>query len=128
MKSFVGLFLIAAGFGFAIAIAYFFVAREEAAGTALLAIMTVALVFTAGYAIVAERNADLVGDQPHETPNQAAGEDLGIFTTASAWPILIAFSVLLTMLGLLWSPVLLAAGFVAFCLCLWRMGAESARV
>jgi hypothetical protein len=127
VKSFVGLFLIAAGFGFVIAVAYFFVAHEEAAGTALLAIMTVALVFTAGYAIVAERNAGLVGDRPQETPNDAAGEDLGIFTTQSAWPILIAVSALATLVGLLWSPVLLVAGFVAFCLCLWRMGAESAR-
>jgi Cytochrome c oxidase subunit IV len=127
MKSFVGLFLIAAGFGLTIAIAYFFIAKEEAAGTALLTIMTVALVFTAGYAILAERDADLVGDQPQETPDEAAGEDLGVFTTQSVWPILIALSVLATLIGTLWSPLLLVIGFVAFCLCLWRMGAESAR-
>ncbi len=63
MKTFVVLFGIAAAFGAAIAVAYWFIAHEEAAGTALLSVMTAALVFATGYAVVAERDARLAGDR-----------------------------------------------------------------
>jgi hypothetical protein len=128
VKSFVGLFAVAGLFGVAIAVAYWFIAHEEAAGTALLGIMAAALLFTAGYAVVAERNANLEGDDP-DVPNAAvAGEDLGVFTVESAWPFLIAVSALATLVGVLWSPLLGGLGAVALVLCLWRLGAESARV
>ncbi|HKU81823.1 MAG TPA: hypothetical protein VJP76_06600, partial [Candidatus Tumulicola sp.] len=68
MKTFVGLFLFAGGFGAAIAVAYFFVAHEETVGTAMLAIMTAALVLCAAYAAIAERAAAVEGDSPQETP------------------------------------------------------------
>ena len=128
MKSFVGLFAFAGGFGVAIALAYWFVAHEEAAGTALLGFMAAALIFAAGYAVIAERNADLEGDKPEEPMENAAGEDLGIFTKHSAWPVLVALSSLAMLVGALWSPVLGGAGLLALVLCLWRLGAESARV
>ncbi len=127
MKSFVALFAFAAGFGAAIALAYWFVAHEEAAGTVLLGVMSAALAFTAAYAVVAERDAQLEGDAPNETPANVAGEDLGIFTTESAWPVLAALCALGTLLGLLWSPLLSLAGLVCLILCCWRLGAESAR-
>ncbi len=128
MKSFVGLFACSAAFGLVIAVAYSWVAHEEAAGTILLGIMTAALVFAASYAVIAERNADLDGDKATMTNAASAGEDLGVFTTSSAWPILIAASGALALCGLLWSPLLGVAGFVALILGLWRMGAESSRV
>ncbi len=60
--------------------------------------------------------------------NQAArGEDLGVFTTRSAWPILLAFCVLVVLVGALWVPLLLFAGIAAMLLILWRLGAESSR-
>ena len=128
MKSFVGLFAFAGGFGAVIALAYWFIAHEEAAGTALLAIMAAALIFVAGYAVIAERNADLEGDRPEEPLESAAGEEVGIFTKHSAWPILVALSSLAMLVGAVWSPVLGGAGLLALVLCLWRLGAESARV
>ncbi|HEY2473169.1 MAG TPA: cytochrome c oxidase subunit 4 [Candidatus Cybelea sp.] len=126
MKAFVGLFLIAAAFGAAIAVSYWLVARE-ATGTALLGVMAAALAFAASYAIVAERDADLEGDDPNETTQQVAGEDLGIFTANSAYPILIALCTLALFAGALWSPLLGVAGLVGMLLCFWRLGAESAR-
>ncbi len=128
MKTFVGLFATAAAFGFAIAIAYWYVAHKEAAGTVLLGIMGAALTFTATYALAAEREAKLEGDNPNETNEEAAGDVLGVFTTQSPWPILIAFCTLALFVGLLWVPVLGAAGLVGMLLCFWRLGAESARV
>ena len=106
-------------------VTYWFVAHEETTGTALLAIMTGALCFTAGYAIVAERNADLAGDNPDA--GVRAGEDLGNFTTHSPWPVLVALCVLGALCGVLWSPFLAAASLCALLLCFWRLGAESAK-
>lgn len=126
MKTFVALFGIAAGFGAAIAVAYWFIAHEEATGTALLAMMTMALVFAAGYAIVAERDADLAGDRPNETLRAAEGEDLGIFTVKSSYPVLIAVCTVALLSGLLWSPLLAGAALIGMILCFWRLGAESA--
>jgi len=127
VKTFVGLFAIDAAFGFAIAVTYWFVAHEEAAGTALLAIMGAALALATAYAVLAERDAHLEGDDPNETNEQAAGEVLGVFTSASPWPILIALCTLALLTGMLWSPLLGAAGLIGMILCFWRLGAESAR-
>ena len=128
MKTFVVLFGVAAAFGAAIAVAYWFVAHEEATGTALLSVMTAALVFAAGYAVVAERDARLVGDRPNESLRDAAGEELGVFTIKSPYPILIALCTVLLLSGLLWSPLLAIAALIGILLCFWRLGAESARV
>jgi Cytochrome c oxidase subunit IV len=127
VRTFVGLFATAAAFGFAIAIAYWFVAHEEAAGTALLAVMGAALTFAACYAVLAEREAHLEGDNPNETNERVAGEVLDIFTTASPWPILIALCTLALLTGMLWSPLLGIAGLIGLLLCFWRLGTESAR-
>jgi hypothetical protein len=127
MKSFVGLFSFAAAFGGVIAVVYWFVAHEEATGTALLGIMAAALAFAAGYAVVAERDADLEGDDPSESSENVAGEDLGIFTLRSPYPILLAFCTLAVLTGMLWSPLLAGAGLIGMLLCFWRLGAESAR-
>lgn len=127
MKTFVGLFGIVAAFGFAIAITYWFVAHEEAAGTALLAVMGAALTLATAYAVVAERDAHLEGDDPNETNKRVSGEILDVFTTESPWPILIALCTLALLTGVLWSPLLGVAGLIGMILCFWRLGAESAR-
>lgn len=126
MKTFVALFLSSAAFGIAIAVVYD-VTSHELAGTFLLGIMAAALVFASGYAIFAEREADLDGDHKEQRMDQAAGEDLGIFTTSSAWPILMAFSVLVFLVGVVWVPFLLFCGLAAMLLILWRLVAESNR-
>jgi Cytochrome c oxidase subunit IV len=127
VKSFVGLFGIAALFGLTIAVAYWFVAHREGAGTALLGFMFAALAFAAGYAIIAEREADLEGDKPCATNEEVAGEELGVFTTQSPWPILIAVCTLALLTGAIWSPLLAVAAMAGMVLCFWRLGAESAR-
>lgn len=128
MKTVVALFLCSAAFGLAIAVTYWCVAHQEATGTVLLGVTAAALVFAASYAAIAERHADLDGDRATMTNEESAGEDLGVFTKSSAWPILIAAAAAVGLCGIPWSPLLAAAGFAALILCLWRMGAESARV
>ncbi len=127
MKTFVVLFVSSALFGAAIAVAYFFAAHEETTGTALLGIMTAALAFTAGYAAVAERNARLEGDREDASPADDAGDDLGIFTTSSAYPIVIALLALGTLMGVIYSQLLAGLCLMALVVVLWRLGAESAR-
>jgi len=126
MKSFVGLFGIASLFGLAIAASYWFVSREDA-GTVLLGFMFTALAFAAGYALLAERDANLAGDNPDVISENVAGEELGIFTTESPYPILIAMATLAVLTGVLWSPLLAFAGLAGMLLCFWRLGAESSR-
>ncbi len=86
MKTFVGLFGFASLFGLAIAVTYWFVAHEEGAGTALLGFMFAALAFATGYAILAERDANLEGDDPCSTNEQVAGEEIDIVTKATPYP------------------------------------------
>ncbi len=126
VRTFIGLFFSSAAFGLAAAIIYWF-SSHEYAGTLLLGLMTVALSFAAGYAMFAERESHLVGDDPKLTPIAASGEDLGIVTKQSAWPIVLAFTVLWSLIGLIWSDFMLFTGVAALLLVLWRLGAESSR-
>lgn len=128
MKTFVGLFFSSTAFGAAILIAYWFIAHQETTGSFLLGIMTAALAFAATYAVIAERNAHVDGDGEDLTPQDTAGEDLGVFTNQSAYPILVALCALFLLLGLLYSPLLAFVAIIALLLCLWRLGAESARI
>jgi hypothetical protein len=127
VKTFVLLWTSSATFGIVIATVYYFWSHGELAGTILLGTMAVGLMFAAGYAIVAERGAKLDGDRARDDNQAAAGEDLGVYTTTSAWPILLAFSVLVVFVGALWIPFLLFAGIAALLLILSRLGAESSR-
>jgi hypothetical protein len=128
VRVFVGLCVSSMLFGIVIAFVYWFVSGHEVIGTVLLGIMATALLFAACYACIAERNANLVGDDAEQNARAVAGEDLGIFTPSSAWPILCACAVLASLAGVLWVPFLAVVGIASLVLCLWRMGTESARV
>ncbi len=127
MKAFITLFLSSATFGAVAAIVYWFSSREII-GTLMLGLMALGLSFAAGYALLAERNAQLPGDEETIQHKETAGEVLGVFTKESAWPILLAFSILALFVGVVWSPFVAAAGLAAMLLILWRLSAESARV
>jgi hypothetical protein len=126
MKTGISLFVSSAVFGILIATAYWF-SSHHAGGTILLGLMATGLAFATLWAILAERDARLSGDDPHMTQRQAGGEDLGIFTSSSAWPILMAASVAVVLCGMVWSIPLLLAGLAVIALIGWRLGAESAR-
>ena len=127
MRSFVGLFGVASLFGLTIAVTYWFVSHEEGAGTALLGFLFAALAFAAGYAVLAERDANLEGDDPWRTNEQVAGEEIDIVTKATPYPVVIALCTLALLTGVLWSPLLAIVGLAGVGLSLWRLGAESAR-
>jgi hypothetical protein len=118
------LFVSSAAFGIAIAVAYWFSAHNPD-GAVLLGLMAVALVFAAGYMFVAERAARLVGDRANASNADASGERLGVFTVASPWPIVVAFSAFLVLLGLALFPALAAFGLALLLFGLFRLGRES---
>jgi len=120
-------FISSAIFGIVIALVYW-VSSHHPAGTLLLAFMATAMIFAAGFMFVVEREARLVGDRKKANPIDGAGEDLGIFTVATIWPLLAALAVLCMLAGAIWSPVAGAAGFIGLLLVLWRLGAESNRI
>lgn len=126
MKTFVGLFLSSGTFGASIAVVYWF-SSHEPAGTFLLGFMTLAFAWAAIYSIIAESGTNLAGDDPDLQHKERAGEDVGIVTKATPWPMLLALSIFWTLLGVVWSDFLLLSGIAAMLLCLWRLGAESAR-
>ncbi|HEY1428834.1 MAG TPA: cytochrome c oxidase subunit 4 [Candidatus Tumulicola sp.] len=126
MKTGISLFVSSTVFGILIATAYW-ISSRHIGGTILLGLMASGLSFAAVYALIAERDADLAGDDPRMSQSQAAGEDLGIFTSASAWPIVMAAAVAVTLAGVVWSIPVMLAGLAAIALAGWRLGAESAR-
>jgi hypothetical protein len=128
MKTFVGLFAISAIFGLLVDATYWFVAGVEPAGVALLSIMTAGLIFCAGYAFVAERDAALEGDDPNKPAERLAGETIEVFTTHSPWPICVAACVLAMLTGVIWSPMLCGLGFAGMLYCCYRLGRESSQV
>jgi small-conductance mechanosensitive channel len=126
MKTGRSLFVSSAAFGLVVGAVYWLSSRHPA-GTVLLGLMMLAMAFTAAYMFVAEANANLSADRKDATFEQSAGEDVGIFTAQTAWPFLAALAVFLMLLGMIWSPALAGAGFIALLLILWRLGAESNR-
>ena len=112
MKIGVRLFLSSMAFAVVVACAYV-VATHDAIGTVMLATMAVALIVIAAWVVVAEREADLDSDDPERTPASAAGENLGVFTLESYWPIVGAFATTLMTIGVVFLP---GASAVAACL------------
>ena len=127
MKTFVGLFASTALFAVASCVIYWYSSHDRT-GALLLGLMCIALTFAAGYAFLAEKNAALEGDDPNLQHKAATGEDVTIVTKESPWPIILAFSILWMLIGLIWSDFMLFTGIAAILLSMWRLGAESARV
>jgi len=127
MKTGVALLASSMAFSSVIAIAYWLSAHEPA-GTILLGLMAAGLAFAAGYALLAERGARAEGDFQEVPRGKFAGDDLGVFTVRSPWPILTAACIALTLGGLLWWPFIFAVALVGLLLCLLFMGFESNRV
>ena len=105
------LFLSSAFFGIVIALAYRLI-THDITGTLLLGSMALALSFAAGYMIFAERAADLVGDLTNAEHKDHAGESTGVFTLRSSWPITLAATSALLLLGATFNAPLAIGAFV----------------
>jgi hypothetical protein len=75
--------------------------------------MAFALCFVAGYMIVAEREADLVGDDRDATNASAAGELVGTYTIRSPLPLGAAFAITAAAVGIVVSPTIAILAILA---------------
>jgi hypothetical protein len=112
MKVGLRLFLSSSAFAIVIAVVYWLLAREPA-GTILLGFLAFALSFIAGYMIVAEREADLCGDDATGDNNRSAGEVVGSYAIRSPLPIASAAALTCVGLGLVVSPTIAVMGVIA---------------
>lgn len=126
MKTFISLFISSGLFAFSIAVVYWF-SSKDLTGTFFLALMTLAFAWVALYSKIAEAQSDLAGDDKEATHAGRAGEDVGIVTKATPWSFLLALCILGTIFGIVWSAFVLFLALAGVLLCLWRLGAESAR-
>jgi hypothetical protein len=112
MKVGLRLFLSSGAFAIVIATAYWLLAHE-AAGTVLLGFLAFGLSFIAAYMIVAEREADLWGDDARASSGGAAGEIVGSYSIRSPLPIASAAALACLGLGLVVSPTIAVLGIIA---------------
>jgi hypothetical protein len=112
MKVGLRLFLSSGAFAIVIAVVYWLLAREPA-GTILLGFLAFALSFIAGYMIVAEREADLWGDDAQAKNTEAVGEVVGTYSVRSPLPIVSAAALTCVGLGLVVSPTIAVMGIIA---------------
>ena len=121
MKIAVRLFLSSMVFGIAIASAYW-IATHDIVGVLFLGTMAIALIVVATYIVVAEREANLAGDDAALAPADVAGEALGVFSFESYWPILAALGVTLLFAGVVFLPgVSLLPALVGAALLAWTL-------
>ena len=103
MKIGVRLFLSSMAFAVVIATVYGFT-THDVVGMIFLGGMALALIIVAIFIIVAEREANLAGDNENMSPADVAGEEMGVFTLESYWPILGAAGAALFVLGVVFVP------------------------
>ena len=103
MKIAVRLFLSSMIFAIVIAGAYAW-ATKDLVGSVLLITMAIAMLVLAIFTVVAEKEANLASDS-QETPSSAlAGENLGVFSLESYWPVMGAAGTVLLVMGVVFLP------------------------
>lgn len=121
MKIGVRLFVSSMVFAIAIATAYG-ATTHDLIGVLFLGAMALALIVVTGYIVVAEREANLASDAPDAKAADSAGEEIGVFSLESYWPILAALGTTSMLLGAIFLPGLSAAFVIAgVALVAWTM-------
>lgn len=90
-------------FGIIIAAVYG-MTTHDIIGVLFLSVMALALTVVAAFILVAERESHLAGDETDLASSALAGEDLGMFTLESYWPILAAFGTGMLVFGVVFLP------------------------
>ncbi len=100
-----GVRLLASSVAFAVVIASVYgITTRDIVGVIFLGGMALALIIVAVYILVAEREANLGGDHNDLVPADLAGEEMGVFSLESYWPILAAAGTVVFFFGLVFVP------------------------
>jgi cytochrome c oxidase subunit IV len=105
---------------------YWFVTYEPA-GTFLLGVTAVGLLFASGYIAAASRGTVRPADRPDLRPEDVAGEPVGVFAAASPWPIVLAGGLLVALVGLVYGLWLLIPGMAITIAALLGLAWENSR-
>ncbi len=119
----IGVRLFLSSMIFAIVIATIYGATtHDIVGIIFLGAMALALIIVATFIVIAEREANLAGDRDSLSPAETAGEEMGVFTLESYWPILAAAGTAVFVLGIVFVPgVALGAVLVGVALIAWTL-------
>lgn len=123
MKTTIAVFASSMFFGIIVSVSYWY-STYEPVGTILLGIMSAGFLFAASYTGLAQRKVKLVGDRKNPPPASGA-EYIGIFTTESAWPILLAVSSAIFLIGMVLQPWAAGIGGIVFLYAMIMMIRES---
>jgi hypothetical protein len=86
-------------------------------GVVFLAMMSLAMIVCASYIVVAEREAHIAGDDADLRPADVVGEDLGVFTVESYWPLLGAVGFVALLFAIAYAPgFAYGIGVIALCI------------
>jgi len=104
---------------------YWFVTYEPA-GTFLLWSFSLMPLIVAGYLLLHRGvRARTMEDDPDASPDRAAGEELGTFPAASAWPLVLVLGSIAAAASLVYGLLLLPVGLGAMALAVLGLMRES---
>lgn len=113
MKTEAKFLLFSAVFGLAVGSVYWFVSYEEA-GTLFLLLMGAAAGLVAGYLLLKGRGVPRPEDDPDASPGDEPGATVGVFSSGSIWPFVMALGVVVGMQGFIYGRWLLLVGGIVF--------------
>ena len=113
MKTSIRFLTFAGAFGLVLGTIYWFVTYEEA-GTSLLLLMGVAALIMASFLWARARTPETPQDDPEATPESAAGQTVGHFSTGSIWPLVMAIGIVFGIEGFVYGTWLLVFGLALF--------------
>ena len=116
-------FFSSMSFGFIVAAAYWLSSREPV-GTILLGLFGAGFLWIAGYLIALRPKAPLDGDL-ERVPADLAGEQIGVFSVESPWPIILALSTAGLLVGIVLHPMLAIIAATTFLAIIWALAKES---
>lgn len=116
-------FALSMVFGIVVSVAYWFDTRE-AAGTILIGMMGIAFFWVTSYLRGTRKQTRYDGDV-ERLPSDLAGEQIGVFSTESPWPITLALATAGLLLGIVLHPMLGVFAIVAVFIVLWQLVRES---
>lgn len=123
MKIATRVFISSMAFGIVVGLIYWFVSYEPV-GTLMLGLFSAGLAFVSVYLFVSRKSADVDGDT-QKAPSELAGEAVGVFSTESSWPILLALAIALLTLGIAIHPIIAFFDFPIICVLVWRLIVEN---
>ncbi len=110
-------------FGIVVAAAYWW-DTHEVIGTIFLGLFGIGFAFIVGFLLAIKPKTRLDGDQ-QRTPAELAGEEIGVVSLESPWPVLLAVCATCLVIGVVLHPMLAVFALAGFLVILWQLVRES---